>query len=85
MEKRFKLLKLFGLLFKVIAWVCLLLGIVGAVGVFVAGNSQAQGVPPRAVGIAVVLAAWSLFFLIFYTVSEVIGILLTIEENSRKN
>ncbi|MBI3616032.1 MAG: hypothetical protein HY211_05915 [Candidatus Omnitrophica bacterium] len=87
MEKRFKLLRIFGLIFKVIAWACLLLGIVGAVGVFVAGTApQAPGakVPPPAIAIAVVLAAWTLFFLIFYTVSELIKLLLTIEENSRK-
>ena len=86
MENRFKLLRIFGLIFKVIAWVCLLLGIVGAVGVFVAtaGSPPPQGVPPRLVSMTVVVAVWTLFFLIFYTVSELIKLLLAIEENSRK-
>ena len=84
MGNRFKLLRVFGLIFKVIAWVSLFLGIVGAVGIFVATAPQGQGIPPKAVGIAVVLVAWTLFFLIFYTVSELIKLLLTIEENSRK-
>ena len=86
MENRFKLLGIFSLIFKVVAWGCLLLGIVGAVGVFVAtaGSAPAQGAPPRLVSMGVVVAVWTLFFLIFYTVSESIKLLLAIEENSRK-
>ncbi len=87
MERRFKLLRVFGIIFKILAWGALFLGLVGAVGVVVAGsNGQPQGVPPSPLaGVVVVLSAWSLIFIIFYTVSEMIKLLLAIEENSRKD
>ena len=80
MEDRFKLLKIFGLLFKVMGWAALVVGIVGAVGVLVGGGAPQT---PRAVSLAVFLSS-ALYFILFYTLGEIIRLLLAIEAQTRK-
>ncbi len=82
MNSDFKLLKVFASLFRIAAWVLLLvIGGVGSVAVFM-GTGVGQPVPKwYCVQNLLVGAFW---FLIFYTISEVIKILLAIEARSRK-
>ncbi len=81
MEERFRLLKVFGLVFKVLAWAALIFGLVGVVGVLISGGTPET---PRAMALQVFLST-GLSFVIFYTVAEVIKLLLTIEEQTRKS
>lgn len=80
MEKRFGLLRTFGLVFKILAWASLVIGAIGAVGILVTGGTPET---PRAVSLVILLVS-AIYFVIFYTVGEVIKLLLTIEENTRK-
>lgn len=80
MENRFALLKNFGIIFKVVAWAALIIGLVGAVGVLVGGGTPEA---PRGVSLVILLVSL-LYFLIFYTVGELIRVLLVIEEQTRK-
>lgn len=81
MEKKFKLLHLFGTVFKVLAWAALVIGVIGTVGVLVTGGTPET---PRAMS-AVILIVGALYFVIFYTVGEVIKVLLAIEEQTKKS
>ncbi len=80
MENRFKLLKIFGLIFKIVAWGALVFGLIGAVGILVTGGTPAT---PRASSIIVLLVG-VLYFIIFYTVSQIIEVLLVLLENTKK-
>lgn len=80
MSHRFKGLRIFAVAFKVVAWVALLIGIIATVGVLLAGGTPGT---PRGVSV-VILVVSLLYFLIFFTVGEVIQLLLTIEEQTRK-
>jgi hypothetical protein len=79
MEKQFRLLRTFSVIFKVLAWACLVIGIVGAIGVLVSGGTPET---PRVMG-PVILLVFLGYFLLFYTGGEVIQLLLAIEENTR--
>ncbi|MBI3333021.1 MAG: hypothetical protein HYZ93_02895 [Candidatus Omnitrophica bacterium] len=80
MPNPFKLLKLFGVIFKGLAWGTLLIGIIGAVGVLVAAPVPEV---PRSMSLAILLNS-ALFFLLFYAFGELIRILLAIEAQTRK-
>ncbi len=80
MDNRFKLLKIFGVLFKILAGLSIAIGLVGAVGVLINGGTPEV---PRGISVAILLQA-GILFVIFYAVSEIIKILLVIEENTRK-
>ena len=80
MEKKFKLLRTFGVVFKVLAWAALVIGAIGTVGVLVTGGTPEA---PRAMSI-VILIVGALYFVIFWTVGEVVKLLLAIEEQTRK-
>jgi hypothetical protein len=80
MEKKFKLLRTFGVVFKVLAWAALVIGAIGTVGVLVTGGTPET---PRAMSI-VILIVGALYFVIFYTIGEVVKLLLAIEEQTRK-
>ena len=80
MDKKFKLLRTFSVVFKILAWATLVIGLVGTVGVLVAGGTPET---PKAMSV-VILIVGALYFVIFYTVGEVIKVLLAIEEQTRK-
>ncbi len=80
MENQFKMLRIFGILFKVVAWGALLFGLIGTVTVIMGGGSPSQ---PRSVAVVVLLVSM-LYFMIFYTVSEIIKVLLHLVENTKK-
>ena len=94
MDKRFTALRVIGTVFKILAWIALILGLIGAVGALFAGLSaqnqqQLLGVDlggPLA-GIAaflVVLIIAIVNFMLYYAVGESIYLALSIEENTRR-
>ena len=76
----FKLLKIFGVVFKILAWVILAVGLVGTVGLFIKSGSSDV---PKTMSISI-LTQSLILFLIFYALGEVIKLLLILEERSRK-
>jgi len=95
--KRFGVLRFFGTLMKVIAWIVLVLSVLGAIGAVIAGSSTAvtnlltQFLPADAfastgggivIGIMVLLYG-ILNFLILYVVGESLHLSLAMEENTR--
>ena len=82
MNAEFKVLKVFVSFFKVVAWTLfLVIGGVGSVAVLM-GTDGVQPVPKWSFVFNLLTGAF--WFLIFYTVSEVIKLLLAIEAQSRK-
>lgn len=86
--KEYKFLKIARGVFKVLAWLSLGLGILVGIIVLVTGASvptgaltaegAAQATPPRAAGV-VLMVMGALYFVVLYTISEIIGILLDIK------
>ena len=82
MASEFKLLKLFSGLFKVTAWTLLLvIAGVGSVAIFM-GSDAAQPMPKWSFLMNVLTGLF--WFVIFYTISEIIKLLLAIEAQSRR-
>lgn len=77
---RFKILKIFGLIFKVLAFASVVIGLITAVGIFVSGGTPEM--PPQTGLLLVVGGVFQ--FLVFYTVGDLIRLLLAIEEQTRK-
>lgn len=83
MNSEFKVIRMLASFFKIAAWVLLLvIGGVGSVAVLM-GTEGTQAVPKWSFVFNLLTGAF--WFLIFYTVSEVIKLLLAIEANSRKS
>jgi hypothetical protein len=98
-EKRFRALRVVATIFKIFAWIDLVLTILGALGVIVTGvlsGARSGGalsqVPFASVvsgalgGILagiVLLLAGLVYFLILYAMSESVYVILSIEENTR--
>ncbi len=82
MGNPFKLLKILSVIFRILAWVGLVIAVVGIVGVLVAPSTPE--VPARSALVANLVISALLFFLVFYTVGEIIRVLLAIEQNTRK-
>jgi predicted secreted protein len=85
--QEYKFLRIARVIFKVLSWVVLGLGIVVGIIVLVTGGNvptgavTPQGTPipqtPRAAGVVFMIMG-ALYFVAFYTLSEIIGILLDI-------
>ncbi|HHS97248.1 MAG TPA: hypothetical protein ENK08_05030 [Chloroflexi bacterium] len=96
MEKRFRVLRIIGTLYKVLAWIALIGGILGAFGVLLAslvgGFSlpREYGMPPFGGAVAgvggflVVLVMAVIDFIAFYGIGELIYLFIAIEENTRE-
>lgn len=95
--KRFGVLRFFGTLMKVIAWIVLVLSVLSAIGVVIAGSSPAvtdvltQFLPQGAlvgagggfvIGILALLYGF-VNFLVLYVVGESLHLSLAMEENTR--
>ncbi len=80
MENSFKLLRIFSIAFKLLAWVTLVLMAVGLVGLFVARNESGVNVT----GAMVLNMAFSgvIAFLLFYALGEIIRLLLAIHDQT---
>lgn len=94
MEHRFTALRIIGTVFKVLAWLVLILGLLGAIAAlasgFLLGESAGLlgmnlGEPLFGVAGFVVLLLFSIInFLFLYAVGESIYLLLSMEESSRR-
>lgn len=94
MERRFTALRIIGTIFKILAWISLLVGILGAVLALIAGltmRGQAAplglelGGPLVAIAMFVVILIVAIFyFLGLYALGESIYLFLAIEENTRR-
>jgi hypothetical protein len=91
--KEYKFLKTARIIFKVLAWIALALAIVIGLIILITGGGnlpaitpQGTAVPPtpRAAGIVFMLMG-AVYFLILYTLSEVIGILLDLKSYCSSN
>ena len=78
---RFRILKILSIVFKVLAFASVVIGLVAAVGVLVSGGTPEV---PRQTSLLLVVGG-VFQFVVFFTVSEVIRLLLAIEEQTRKS
>ena len=105
LEKRFKVLRVVAALYRILAWIVLVAGIICSVG-FLLLSILSGGALPSAVfrpeyyglrsfgygapivtgiiGLVVILLASALYFVLFYSVGELIHLGLAIEENTRE-
>lgn len=88
--KEYKFLKVTRNIFKVLAWVVLALGIIIGIVVIITGVSTITpvspgGIPPtpKVAGVVFMIMG-AFYFLILYTISEIIGILLDIRTSCIK-
>ncbi len=80
MGNSFKLLRIFSVVFKVLAWLVLVLIAVGVVGVVLSKDPDAN-TPPVLLNM---LFSGLVGFLVMYTLGEIIRLLLVVESNTRK-
>ncbi|HHX43252.1 MAG TPA: hypothetical protein GX714_04595 [Chloroflexi bacterium] len=90
MEKRFRVLRFLGLLYKILAWIVLVLGILAAIATVVIGATADEmltvpGLPvvPMVGGLGILLGT-VFYFVLLYAVGELIHLGLAIEENTRE-
>ena len=89
--KEYKFLKAARIIFKLLSWIVLGLGVVVGVIVLITGGSAAVITPdvevieatPKAAGLVFMLMG-AIYFLILYTVSEIISILLDLKGSCNK-
>ncbi len=81
MSNSFKLLRIFSVVFKVFAWLVLVMIAVALVGVVMSKDPDAN---PPPVYINMIMTA-AVGFLALYSVGEIIRVLLLIESNTRKS
>ena len=94
MDRRFTALRVIGTVFKILAWIALLLGVLSAVLALIAGLTMggtqewfglAFGGPLAAIAAFVVALIISIFnFLALYAIGDAIYLALAIEENTRR-
>ncbi len=99
MEKRFKVLRLVAILYQILAWIALAVGVLGVLGAIVTGimrgpliRQMTYGSIGAAIGGVIggiitgmgILLIAALYFLLLYAISEGIYLLLSIEENTRQ-
>lgn len=97
MEKRFRALRIIGTVFKVLAWIVLVLGLllslIYVVTIVIGGAAASRNdlSPLLAGGIIAVLSAFIVmfasivYFLMLYAIGEAIFLALAIEENTRES
>jgi hypothetical protein len=100
MEKKFTVLRIIGTLWKIMAWIALVIGVLTSIGVLMFGifsgsmmrdyvqvptrASWATGVAGGVVGFVGTLIGTIIYFLMMYAVGELIYLGLAIEENTRQ-
>ncbi len=99
MEKKFRVLRIIGTLWKILAWIVLVGGILSSLGILAAGifgGGFMQQLGQQAgqgaflfnalggiIGFVIGLISSAFYFLILYAAGEMIYLLLAIEENTR--
>ena len=81
MGNSFKLLRIFSVAFKVVAWLFLIMIAVGIVGIVVSKDPQVN-TPPVYLNMGMTAVVG---FLSFYSAGEIIRVLLIVESNTRKS
>jgi hypothetical protein len=94
MDRRFTALRVIGTIFKVLAWIALILGILTAIGSLLLGFTLTNqlgisgldvGGPLAGIALFVVILILTILqFLILYAGGEFLYLFLSIEENSRR-
>jgi hypothetical protein len=94
MDRRFMALRIVGTIFKILAWITLVVGLLAAAFMLVAGFALSErlgiisldvGGPLAGIaGFVVALLATVVNFLILYAIGEAVYVFLSIEENSRR-
>jgi hypothetical protein len=94
MDRRFTALRVIGTIFKVLAWIVLIVGILAAIGSLVIGFTLTNrlgyaglnlGGPLAGIASFIGLLVYSILqFLLFYAAGEFLYLFLSIEENSRR-
>lgn len=79
-QKPFKLLRVFSVLFKVLAWLTLLLMAVGVVGALMGAEGGTDWTVPVILNMGM---SGLLGFIVLYALGEIIRVLLIIEANTR--
>lgn len=81
MDKKYKLLEVSSIIFKVLSWISLAVGIVAAIVIFVGGGTPEA---PRSTGfIGLLLGA--VYFFMFLVTAEIITLLLEIRSKVEKS
>ena len=70
-----------GLAFKVFAWIAAALGVVFFFIILIGGGTPEA---PRATSVLALVLGF-FYFVFFYTIAEVLGLLMRIEQNTRKD
>jgi len=95
MEQRFRVLRIIGTIYKVLAWIALALGGLGALGASVLGGARIArraapwarvvgGIAGGIMGALGILLVAILYFLILYAAGEFVYLALAIEKNTRE-
>jgi uncharacterized membrane protein len=94
MDRRFTALRIIGTLFKILAWISLILGLVAAIGMLVVGFMLGGQQGPLGLQLNGPLAGIAMFvvaliitiigFLSLYAIGEFVYLGLSIEENTRR-
>lgn len=94
MDRRFTALRVIGTVFKILAWITLILGLLTAVGMLILGFTLSGetgllglslGSPLAGVAMFVAFIIMAVFgFLTLYAVGESVYLFLSIEENTRR-
>lgn len=94
MDRRFTALRVIGTVLKILGWISLLLGLLGAIGALILGFTLSSqqvafglnlGGPMAGIAIFAVLLVISVFsFLSLYAIGESVYLFLSIEENTRR-
>ncbi len=94
MDRRFTALRVIGTVFKVLAWISLIFGLLGAIGMLILGFALSGEQGPLGLDLGGPLAGIAMFvvaliiaavsFLALYAVGESVYLLLDLEENTRR-
>lgn len=94
MERRFTALRVIATILKILAWISFIFGLLGGVALLILGFTLPKplGIPgletsgPLAgiVAFIVILVFTIIYFLFLYASAEFIGLLLSVEENTRR-
>jgi len=80
MDKKYKILEVSSIIFKVLSWASLAIGVVAAIVIFVGGGTPEA---PRATGFIGILLG-IVYFFIFLVTAEVVTLLLEIRSKVEK-
>ena len=80
-KKKYRVLKIGCLIFKILAWLALGLGVISSIVIFIGGGTPGA---PRVTGLIGLLLG-VIYFFFFYVASGVLDILLDISENTTKS